>query len=54
MVQTEDQYVFIHHALLAFLESDDTEVDASDLNEYVNLKAQVDNKSGKATSLVEN
>ena len=47
MVQTEDQYIFIHNAILDYMESDDTEVDASELNEYINLKSQVDSRTGK-------
>lgn len=35
MVQTEDQYVFIHNALLDYMESGETEVDANELREYV-------------------
>ena len=46
MVQTEDQYIFIHYALLDYLESGDTEVEASELREYTKKQSQVDVRSG--------
>ena len=47
MVQTEDQYMFIHNALLDYLESQETEVDASELTEYIHRKCEVDSQNGK-------
>ena len=46
MVQTEDQYIFIHNALLDYLESGDTEIEASELREYIKKQTQVDVRSG--------
>jgi len=52
MVQTEDQYIFIHNAIVDYLESGDTEVDANDLREYIKKQSQVDSKTG-ITGLME-
>ena len=46
MVQTEDQYIFIHHALLDHLESGDTEVDVNQLRDYIKKQSQVDTRTG--------
>ena len=46
LVQTEDQYIFIHDALVDFLESGDTEVEANELREYIKKQSQVDDRSG--------
>lgn len=46
MVQTEDQYVFIHNAMLDYLEGGETEVDAHDLRDYIKRQSQVDTKTG--------
>lgn len=47
MVQTEDQYVFIHNALIDYMEAGETEVEASDLREYIKKQSQVDSKTGQ-------
>ncbi|XP_057299709.1 receptor-type tyrosine-protein phosphatase F-like isoform X2 [Hydractinia symbiolongicarpus] len=52
MVQTEDQYIFIHAALLDYLESGDTEIEANALREYIKKQSQVDSRTGM-TGLME-
>ena len=49
MVQTEDQYVFIHFALLDYMESGETEVDANELRDYIRKHMQTEQKTGKHT-----
>ena len=51
MVQTEDQYIFIHFALLDHLESGDTEIEANELRDYIKKHSQVDVTTGKALSV---
>ena len=46
MVQTEDQYVFIHFALLDYMESGETEVDANELRDYIRKHMQTEQKTG--------
>ncbi|XP_057299705.1 receptor-type tyrosine-protein phosphatase S-like isoform X1 [Hydractinia symbiolongicarpus] len=46
MVQTEDQYIFIHVALLDYLESGDTEIEANALREHVKKLSEVDTRTG--------
>ncbi|XP_066915195.1 receptor-type tyrosine-protein phosphatase S-like isoform X3 [Clytia hemisphaerica] len=46
MVQTEDQYVFIHMALLDYMESGETEVDANGLRDYIRKHMQTEHKTG--------
>ena len=46
MVQTEDQYVFIHTALLDYMESGETEVDANGLRDYIRKHMQTEHKTG--------
>jgi len=50
MVQTEDQYIFIHHALLDYMESGETEVDANELREYIRKHTETEQKTGKRVS----
>ena len=47
MVQTEDQYIFIHHALMDYMESGETEVDANELREYIRKHTETEQKTGK-------
>ena len=46
MVQTEDQYVFIHLALLDYMESGETEVEANELRDYIRRHTQTEQKTG--------
>ena len=46
MVQTEDQYAYIHQALVEFIKSGDTEIDASELRDYIKRKSDVDPDTG--------
>jgi len=50
MVQTEDEYIFIHRALLDYLESGDTEVDVNKLHEYIRTHTETEQKTGKSVS----
>ena len=45
-VQTEDQYIFIHDAIVDYLESGETEVDVNELRDYIKKQSQVDAKTG--------
>lgn len=47
MVQTEDQYIFIHDAILEYLRSMSTEVTAVGLRDYIRDKTIVDPRSGQ-------
>ena len=47
MVQTEDQYIYLHFALLEFIKVGDTEVKAQELRDYINRKRDVDLDTGK-------
>lgn len=46
MVQTEDQYAYLHHALLEFIKSGDTEIEAHELRDYIKKKSEVDYVTG--------
>ena len=46
MVQTEDQFIFLHQALLEFIDSGNTEIIAGDLRDYIKKQSQVDVKTG--------
>ena len=47
MVQTEDQYVFIHTSILEYLESMENEVNSGSIHEYIRSKSLVDVQAGK-------
>ena len=47
MVQTEDQYAYIHFAVLEFIKSGDTEIEAHDLRDYIKRKSDVDATTGQ-------
>ncbi|XP_065070051.1 receptor-type tyrosine-protein phosphatase S-like isoform X2 [Rhopilema esculentum] len=46
MVQTEDQYAYIHFAVLEYIKSGDTEIEAHDLRDYIKRKSDVDATTG--------
>lgn len=46
MVQTEDQFAYIHHALLEHIKSGDTEIEAHELRDYIRRKTEVDTVTG--------
>lgn len=47
MVQTEVQYVFIHHAIMEYLQTGETEIPANQLRGYIKKKLMSDNESGE-------
>ena len=47
MVQTEEQYAYIHLALVEFFKAGDTEIDASELRDYIKKKSEVDISTGE-------
>jgi protein tyrosine phosphatase len=47
MVQTVDQYVFCHDAVLEYVLSGNTRVPASDLHNYIQQHSQTDSQTGK-------
>ena len=46
MVQTEDQFAYIHYALLEYIKSGDTEIEAHELRDYIRRKTEVDTVTG--------
>ena len=46
MVQTEDQYIFIHDAIVDYLQLGETEVVVNELRDYIKKQSQVDAKTG--------
>ena len=46
MVQTEDRYIFIHDAIVDYLQSGETEVVVNELRDYIKKQSQVDAKTG--------
>eukprot|EP00794_Sanderia_malayensis_P008073 gene8073-8937_t len=46
MVQTEDQYAYLHHALLEYIKSGDTEIQANELRDYIKKKIEIDPLTG--------
>ena len=51
MVQTEDQYAYLHHAMLEYIKSGDTEIQAHELREYIKKKTDIDLATGNAHCL---
>ena len=47
MVQTEDQYAYIHLALVEYIKAGDTEIEANELRDYIKRKSEVDPKTGE-------
>ena len=47
MVQTEDQYIYLHFALLECIKVGDTEVKAQELRDYIARKRDIDLETGK-------
>ena len=47
MVQTEDQYAYLHFALLEFIKAGDTEIEAHELRDYIKRKSDIDPETGK-------
>ena len=52
MVQVEEQYVFIHEALLEAIHSGYTEVQAMDLRAHIKNLMQVNQNTGKYVFLI--
>ena len=52
MVQTEEQYVFVHDALMDYIESSGTEIDVNQLSEYIRSKSEID-RSGELIGFLE-
>ena len=50
LVQTEDQYIFIHDEIVDNLESGETELVANELRDYIKKQLQVDAKTGYLSS----
>ena len=53
MVQTEDQYVFIHDVLVEAIQCGFTEVNAQDLRVHIRKLMEVNYDTGKATFLLQ-
>ena len=47
MVQTEEQYAYLHFALLEFIKVGDTEVKVQELRDYIKRKSNIDPETGK-------
>lgn len=52
MVQTEDQYAYLHYALLEFIKSGDTEIEAHELRDYIKRKSEIDTVTGTLLDIV--
>ena len=53
LVQTEEQYVFLHHALQEAIESGETNIDANNLLEYVQGMLNPNNTNTDAWNNIE-